>query len=180
MSLLLRRPPSDTVIQGEHRIARRQDIMLSTLLGSCVAACVWDEAAQVGGMNHFLLPAVRDSADEAQNLIRGLHAMELLINGLLKAGASRAGLQAKLFGGACIRLGMTDIGDQNAAFAEHFLEAEGIPLVGGSLRGDRGRRIEFWPMSGRARQIYLRSEPPAAEVKPRELDLGSAGELELF
>ncbi len=107
--------------------------------------------------------------------------MELLINDLLKAGASRFGLQAKLFGGAWLRAGFTDIGDQNATFAERFLFAEGISVVGGSLRGDRGRRLQFWPMSGRARMIWLRRDeavaaPPIPPVRPVE----PSGDLELF
>ena len=169
-----------TVIQGSRRIARRDDVVLSTLLGSCVAACLWDEAAQVGGMNHFLLPAARTRAEEADKLSQGVHAMELLINDLLKAGASRAGLQAKLFGGAWLREGLTNIGEENAAFAERFLRDEGIPVAGASLRGDRGRRLQFWPMSGRARQIFMQRDAPPP---PTPLPLRTpepVGELELF
>lgn len=173
-------PPAYTVIQGHHRIARREEMVLSTLLGSCVAACLWDEAAEVGGMNHFLLPAARTRGEAAQNLSRGVHAMELLINDLFKAGASRMGLQAKLFGGAWIREGLTNIGEENAAFAEQFLRDEGIALVGGSLRGDRGRRLQFWPMSGRARQIFLQKEEAPVPVAAAPRHVEPSGDLELF
>ncbi len=175
-------PPQSvhTVIQGDRRIARNEDVVLSTLLGSCVAACLWDETAQVGGMNHFLLPMARSAGEEAQNRSQGVHAMELLINDLLKAGARRRGLQAKLFGGAWIREGLTNIGDQNATFAERFLADEGVAVVGGSLRGDRGRRLRFWPMTGRASQIWMaRDEAPAPSTRPAPAPQGG-GELELF
>lgn len=179
------RPPgvaSFTVIQGSHRIARQEDVVLSTLLGSCVAACLWDEVAQVGGMNHFLLPHARTADEREANVGWGAHAMELLINDLLKAGASRRGLRAKLFGGARIRAGLTDVGEQNAAFAERFLADEGVPVESSSLRGDRGRRLQFWPMSGRARQIFLTRNdiapaPPRAAPPPARV---AGGELELF
>ncbi len=169
-----------TVIQGRRHVARREDVVLSTLLGSCVAACLWDEAAQVGGMNHFLLPHAQTLGRETENVLHGVHAMELLINDLLKAGASRGRLQAKLFGGSWLRAGLTDVGDQNATFAERFLLAEGIAVVGGSLRGDKGRRVQFWPMSGRARMIWLRrDEAPAPAPAPVRAPEPS-GELELF
>lgn len=179
---MTRPPPTVTVIQGRRHVARREEVVLSTLLGSCVAACLWDEAAQVGGMNHFLLPVARSRGEAQATLSEGVHAMELLINDLLKAGARRHAMQAKLFGGARIRAGLTDVGEQNAAFAERFLHDEGIPLVGGSLRGERGRRLQFWPMSGRARQSWIagdgepagiRAPAPVAAAEP-------AGELELF
>ena len=178
----LREGPVHTVIQGSHRIARREEVVLSTLLGSCVAACLWDEAAQVGGMNHFLLPTARTTDEREANVSRGAHAMELLINDLLKAGASRYGLRAKLFGGARIRAGLTDVGEQNAAFAERFLADEGIPVESSSLRGDRGRRLQFWPMSGRARQIFMAAGEAAAPA-PRVVappPPATGGELELF
>ena len=172
VNLPVERSISITIIQGERRVARSQDVVLATLLGSCVAACLWDGVAQVGGMNHFLLPN-----QGAQSVSYGVHAMELLINDLLIAGASRARMQAKLFGGARIRQGLTDIGEQNATFAERFLANEGVALVGSSLRGERGRRVQFWPMTGRARQIYLEPSEPAPIVQP---PAQTGGDLEMF
>jgi hypothetical protein len=81
--------------------------------------------------------------------------MEILINGLLGRGARRDRLEAKLFGGARMIAGLTDIGQQNAEFAERFLKQEGIPVIGGSLRGHHARRIQFWPNSGRVRQMAI-------------------------
>ena len=91
----------------------------------------------------------------------GAYSMELLVNGLLREGAQRQRLRAKLFGGARMLKGLTDVGDANAAFAERFLRQEGITVVGGSLRGDHGRRIQFWPTTGRAQQIEFGSDEGA-------------------
>jgi len=90
------------VIQGEYRVSDDPDVVLTTILGSCVAACLRDPHARVGGMNHFLLPGRADcpSAQEAERY--GVHLMELLVNGLLQRGAKRQRLEAKLFGGARI------------------------------------------------------------------------------
>ena len=114
----------------------------------------------------------------------GVYAMELLVNGLLRKGAQRSRLQAKLFGGACMMQGLTDIGELNATFAERFLRAENIPLVGGSLRGSHGRRIQFWPGSGRVRQALLKREPKAIFQEERNAalpkSLREAGVVELF
>ncbi len=145
------------IVQGEYQVDGDPRTKLTTILGSCVAACLWDPLAGLGGMNHFLLPGVdsRQVEPSGAAVRQGVHAMELLVNGLLQKGADRRRLQAKLFGGARMIKGLTDIGDLNAAFAERFLRAEGIAIVGGSLRGTQGRRIQFWPVSGRARQVLI-------------------------
>jgi chemotaxis protein CheD len=166
--------------------------MLTTILGSCIAACLWDQMAGVGGMNHFLLPGVDAEARDGQALATrgadaamryGVHAMELLVNALLRRGAKRQHLQAKLFGGARMIKGLTDIGELNASFAEKFLRAEGIAVVGGSLRGEQGRRIQFWPVSGRARQVLLVKETAqimSVERRTTPRPHENAGALELF
>jgi chemotaxis protein CheD len=110
--------------------------------------------------------------------------MELLVNDLLRHGARRDRLEAKLFGGARMVDGLTDVGAQNAAFAERFLKDEGIHYVGGSLRGEHARRVQFWPASGRGRQLLLGGDadvfnsertPPPAPAAPQD-----SGALELF
>lgn len=172
------------VVQGEHRIADDPRVVLSTVLGSCVAACIRDPVAGVGGMNHFLLPGDRREHDELDAQRYGAHAMELLVNALLAAGAQRRRLQAKLFGGARMLKGLTDVGAMNAAFAEQYLRREGITYLGGSLGGERGRRVQFWPVSGRARQIALGGEAAAAFEQERRAPVvatpPAAGALELF
>jgi chemotaxis protein CheD len=159
------------IVQGEQHVDNDPATVLTTLLGSCVAACLWDPKASVGGMNHFLLPGDRASAKAdmpASEAMRyGVHSMELLVNGLLRKGAQRERLQAKLFGGARMIKGLTDVGELNAAFAERFLKAENIAIVGGSLRGETGRRIQFWPASGRARQILMGREVEAVFLAER-------------
>lgn len=171
------------IIQGEFFVTNDAHVMISTILGSCVAACVRDPQAQVGGMNHFLLPGQEgeSSAWEAESV--GVHLMELLVNGLLKAGARKDRLEAKLFGGAQTVRGQSNIGKANSEFAERFLAAEGIAHVGGNTGGPHGRRIQYWPVSGRARQILLtgaRKVEPAPPRKPVQVIESNAGELELF
>jgi chemotaxis protein CheD len=105
--------------------------------------------------------------------------MELLINGLLKKGAMRHRLEAKLFGGARTMRGLGDYGSANAKFAQDFLKREGIAIVGGSLGGESGRRIQFWPATGRVRQkiVQTTEDPlPIPSTAPPEF----GGELELF
>ena len=141
------------VLQGEHRVTADPAVVMTTLLGSCIAACLWDARKGVGGMNHFLLPDGPVGA--AAPLRYGLHAMELLINALLRQGADRSALRAKLFGGAHLQPHLPDIGARNIAFEQDFLQREGITCIGGSVGGQRGRRLRFWPVEGRAQQFLL-------------------------
>ncbi len=173
------------IVQGQHYVDDNPDSVITTILGSCIAACIWDSEAGIGGMNHFLLPGdgfsnSRSSKDEAQRY--GVHLMELLINDLLRRGVQKARLKAKLFGGACMIKGLTDVGALNATFAEKFLREEGIELVGGSLRGTLGRRIQFWPVCGRARQAFLSKEADAIlrDESVRQPATFNAGSVELF
>ena len=144
------------IIQGEYKVVNDPNVVLSTILGSCVAACLRDPVAGVGGMNHFLLPGSASAMASGGDATRyGVHLMELLINGLLKQGARRDRLEAQIFGGAKTIASFSNVGEQNAAFAMQFLKDEGIPVVGSSTGGDHGRKLEFWPISGRARQYPL-------------------------
>jgi chemotaxis protein CheD len=173
------------IVQGEHCVSDDPAAVLTTILGSCIAACIWDGVAGVGGMNHFLLPGdgARHRQPGGDAMRFGVHAMELLVNDLLRRGGQKSRMRAKLFGGARMIKGLTDIGELNATFAEKFLREEGIVLVGGSLRGEQGRRIQFWPISGRARQVLLAKETEqilqAEQVRPAPPP-ASAGAVELF
>ena len=163
--------------QGEHFITADPNVVLSTILGSCVAMCLRDPLAGVGGMNHFLLPEGAGSGTDAGRRY-GAYAMELLINDLLKAGGRRERLEAKLFGGGRMFDALRDVGRANADFAERFLRDEGIAVVGGSLRGEGGRRLHYWPVSGRALQRAVAdtvAPRPVAVAPPAEI-----GALELF
>lgn len=144
------------IIQGEYKVSADPDVVLTTILGSCVAACIRDPIAGVGGMNHFLLPGSAETLAAGGDATRyGVHLMELLINGLLKQGGRKDRMEAKIFGGAKTIASFSNVGAQNAVFAEQFLRDEGISLVGSSTGGEHGRKLEFWPVSGRARQHAL-------------------------
>ena len=150
------------VIQGEYRVIDDPNVVLTTVLGSCVAACMRDPLAGVGGMNHFLLASPQNGAGSDQ-VRYGAYAMELLINDLLKRGARRERLEVKLFGGAKLFDTLQDIGDSNASFAEQFMRDEGIPVSGSSLRGRSARRVEYWPISGRVRQRMVEDRSVAEQ-----------------
>ncbi len=143
------------LVQGEYKVSDDPRVVFSTILGSCVGACIRDPVRGVGGMNHFLLPGPEVGADARDVERIGVHLMELLVNGLMRQGANRDRLEAKLFGGARMMQGLSDIGKKNTEFAQRFLKYEGIRMVGGDTGGDRGRRLQFWPVSGRARQSYI-------------------------
>lgn len=144
------------ITQGESYISADNNEVLTTVLGSCVAACIRDPVRRIGGMNHFLLP--EGSGHDSSALRYGVHAMECLINALLSRGAARERLEAKLFGGANVMASLAGVGWRNAEFAERFLEQEGICVVGGDLRGTAPRRIQFWPTTGRARQLAIATD----------------------
>ncbi len=174
------------ITQGETYVTSDPEEVLTTVLGSCIAACLRDPEIGVGGMNHFLLP--EGNGDDKDAMRYGVNAMELLVNGLLKRGAARNRLEAKLFGGANVVSGLTGIGWRNAAFAEQFLANEGISVVGGDIRGVRPRRVQYWPVTGRARQLAIASVDGHGLVE-RELteagratrsDHGPASDVELF
>lgn len=189
--LTVSRPPPEFpakrrvhVVQGEFYFTGDPNVVLTTLLGSCVSACLHDPVSRIGGMNHFLLPgdAVDGRRGSTAAMRYGVHAMELLINGLLQHGAHRNRLEAKLFGGSRMLDGLTDIGSQNAGFAEQFLCQERIAFTGGSLRGERGRWVQFQPSNGRARQKLIEREKATVfEVeRPAGAVSCDAGIVELF
>jgi chemotaxis protein CheD len=174
---------------GEYHVSS-DDVVLVTVLGSCVSACIADTALGVGGMNHFMLPGdLRDTAGPGSVSARyGVHAMELLINRLLKWGASRARLEAKVFGGGNVVAGMThaNVGERNAAFVLEFLEAERIRLVAQDLLDVYPRKVCYFARSGRVLLKKLRVAPKVAiigdendyrrRLNAREI----GGEVELF
>jgi chemotaxis protein CheD len=139
------------LLPGECYVTRR-DIALVTVLGSCVAACIRDRREGIGGMNHFMLPRGRDDSDPASASARyGVHAMELLINQLLRMGARRRNLEAKVFGGGNVLCGVTalNVGRANARFVASFLATESIPVAAEDLEGTSSRKVYFFPASGR-------------------------------
>lgn len=127
---------------------------LSTLLGSCVAVCLFDPQARLGGLNHFMLPNIRrGSSAPTDSLLSGVNAMAALLDALLRKGANKRSLQAKAFGGGRIfdtSAPSMDIGERNATFAREWLRREGIPLVTADLLGPWSRKILFLPDTGDA------------------------------
>ncbi|MEP5729685.1 MAG: chemotaxis protein CheD [Sulfitobacter sp.] len=164
------------ITQGQHKVSGDSGASISTLLGSCVAGCLWDATAGVGGMNHILLATrVQKSLDDGN--MAGVNAMELMINEMLKLGASRSRLQAKVFGGAQMIKGLSDIGPANCEFVLKYLECESIPCISQSLGGTMARHIVFTPATGGVRMKAQRTvveEPVAAPAAP------VGNELELF
>ena len=165
-----------TITQGEFAVSGERDCMISTILGSCVATCLWDTTRRVGGMNHVLV--ARSKSGPIQSDAAGVNAMELVINALIRLGADRASLRAKVFGGAKMISGLSDIGQENGHFMLDFLEREGIPCVGQSLGGTMARQIRFYPAEGRAlvKSAGSRPEPPAPSG-PVERQTGNPVEL---
>ncbi|SIS88703.1 chemotaxis protein CheD [Roseivivax lentus] len=141
------------VVQGEHRVTGESNVLLTTLLGSCVATCLHDPVARVGGMNHFLV--ADGGPDNARAERYGLYAMEVLINGLLKLGGDKRRLQAKVFGGAAMTGSMGRIGAANIVFAREFLETEKITIVAEDLGGHLARRVRYCPTTGRASLLHI-------------------------
>ena len=137
------------VLPGEYFVDT-EDTLIVTTLGSCIAACLWDRDARIGGMNHFMLP--EGSGDSGRY---GSFAMEMLINQMMKRGASRLSLEAKVFGGGQIIGGAgapstLNVGERNTAFVLDYLKAERIPVVSRDVLGPHPRKVCFLPASGKA------------------------------
>lgn len=154
---------------GEYFVSR-DDLVISTVLGSCVAVALHDPHAQIGGMNHFMLPGeIRSRQVFAEESARyGLYAMELLINELMKAGADRRNLVAKVFGGGHVLHHNADssIPDSNAEFAMVFLETERIPVATSDLGGNEARKLFFFPRTHKV--LLKRFGGPKVESVERE------------
>lgn len=170
------------ILPGEYYV-HNDDVVLMTVLGSCVAACLCDRGAGVGGMNHFLLPDGNDSSARY-----GVNAMEILINELLKAGARRGSLEAKIFGGGAVINGLTSInvGGQNVRFVEEFLGSERIPIVSRDVLDVFPRKVCLFPRSGKAMVKKLASQGDGGvaleerRYAQRVAHAQRGGEVELF
>jgi len=154
--------------QGQFRTAADPGTVLTTILGSCVACCLHDPVRRVGGMNHFLLPG--SDPRDGRCVRYGAHAMEQLINELLRTGAVRDRLQAHIVGGANVVPGLGRIGSGNARFARGFIRREGFRLIGSHTGGTRGYRIRFGAGTGELQVERLahsdRSLPQARDGGP--------------
>ncbi|MFN8548707.1 MAG: CheR family methyltransferase [Candidatus Eisenbacteria bacterium] len=140
-----------------------------TVLGSCVAACLHDPVAGVGGMNHFLLPDGEEAARIPSRY--GVHAMELLINAIMREGGDRRRLRGKVFGGAhspVLGAAGRAVAERNAAFVRRFLEVEGIPLLAERLGGERPLEVRMETHSGKVRVRALEKTSFVEETRPPE------------
>lgn len=140
------------ILPGEY-LATREDLALVTVLGSCVAACIRDPIANVGGMNHFMLPDAESSGNGNANSARyGSFAMEVLVNEILKRGGKRDRLEAKVFGGGNVLRGFTSnqVGTRNVSFVKEYLDLERIPVVAADLGHNYARKVCYLPLSGQA------------------------------
>jgi chemotaxis protein CheD len=174
--------PRITVMQGAVEVSDDPEVMMTTVLGSCVAACLYDPVSRVGGMNHFLLaePERRDGASGVTlDEHFGLYLMELLINRMMQAGAVKSRMRAHIYGGANIHKQMRAIGSVNAAFAERFLNAERILIGHQDVGGDSARRVDFLAAQGKARcrHVIRSAAPPPVPVR-RTAE--SVGDVEFF
>ena len=145
---------------------------MSTLLGSCVAVCLFDPLLKIGGINHFMLPEMgRSRYGDVDSMLSGNFAMEALLNALLSRGAKKVRLQAKAFGGGTIidsDPGTISIGMRNASFAKEWLQREGIPLRSSDFLGPWSRKVIFLPFNGEAFCKRLVSNMVNAQVIARE------------
>ena len=180
------------ILPGEYYVTRG-DEAISTVLGSCVSACVRDPERGIGGMNHFMLPedvavGQNDWLDPAVGLSTryGSYAMESLVNDLLKLGAARERLEIKLFGGGRILAAMTDVGGRNIRFIRNYLQIEGYRVAAEDLGGTQPRKVIYFPVTGRARLRKLRPVENRIISRHEQLYLESlgrhsaGGDVELF
>ncbi|MFT5276489.1 MAG: chemotaxis protein CheD [Glaciecola sp.] len=147
------------ILPGEY-FATSENTMIVTVLGSCVSACIRDPIAGISGMNHFLLPANADEENfDSESARYGVFAMEILINHMMKLGAQRNRLEAKVFGGANVLKGFTSIsvGQKNSAFVQEYLEAEKIRVVATDLLGEFPRKLYQFPETGEVKVRKLKS-----------------------
>lgn len=173
------------VLPGEYYVSN-EDMMVMTVLGSCIAACIWDGRVRAGGMNHFMLP----EGDGVEGGGRyGSYAMELLINHLLKLGARRESMQAKIFGGAQVMAGFSsmNVGERNTKFVLDYLATERIPVVSQDVLDIHPRKVCFFPASGKALVKRLaHAHPETLAVEERKGNVvavvrsTSGGSVDLF
>jgi len=175
------------VLPGEYFVTT-MNMVLVTVLGSCVSACIRDREKGIGGMNHFMLAETTERSSVSPSARYGVYAMEILINHLLKLGARRSSLEAKVFGGGRVMASLTSssVGDRNASFAVEFLNTEGIKIVSQDLLDIHPRKVYFFPNSGRAlvkkltrvhNDTLMKREK---EYAARLTDAPVSGDIELF
>ncbi|MDX1914521.1 MAG: chemoreceptor glutamine deamidase CheD [Methylophilus sp.] len=168
-----------------------KNMLIVTVLGSCVSACIRDKITGIGGMNHFMLPdgsGADKNSPISESMRYGTYAMEVLINQLLRNGARRENLEAKIFGGGNVLRSFTTnmVGDRNAAFVKKYLKDEGIKVTGEDLMDIYPRKVYFFPKTGKVLVKKLKQLNNYTLVKREEAyssklktnDVG--GDIDLF
>jgi chemotaxis protein CheD len=177
------------ILPGEYYYTGK-DMLIVTVLGSCVSACLRDRVSGVGGMNHFMLPDGGGDADSpvSASMRYGTYAMEILINDVLKAGARRENLEAKVFGGGNVLRGFIaiNVGERNAQFVRDYLKAENIRITAEDLNDVHPRKVYFFPRTGKVLVKKLKQMNNNTLVN-REQDYANrlqsskvSGDVELF
>jgi chemotaxis protein CheD len=175
------------ILPGEYYYTAKE-MLIVTVLGSCVSACIRDRVKGLGGMNHFMLPDSGGDGPVSASMRYGTYAMEVLINDLLKAGARRENLEAKVFGGGAVLRGFSsmNVGERNAAFVTRFLKTERIPVLAQDLNDIYPRKVYFFPRTGKVLVKKLMQTQNDTLAK-RELDYASrlkvapvGGAIDLF
>jgi chemotaxis protein CheD len=173
------------ILPGEYFV-HDEDMLIMTTLGSCIAACLWDRERRIGGMNHFMLPDGGGAQDSGRY---GSFAMELLINEMMKRGATRSTMEAKVFGGGAVISGMNtiNVGERNTAFVLDYLRTERITVVSKDVLDVYPRKVCFLPASGKAmvkRLASANTEALAAQERAaatRNVPVASGGgSIDLF
>jgi chemotaxis protein CheD len=176
------------ILPGEYFV-HSEDLLIMTTLGSCIAACLWDRNARVGGMNHFMLPDGGGPGSHNDSGRYGSYAMELLINEMMKRGASRGSMEAKVFGGGQVISGMNslNVGERNTAFVLEYLKTERIPVMSKDVMDIYPRKVCFLPASGKAmvkRLAAANTEALAAQDRAAQQRatpaLSGGGSVDLF
>ncbi len=165
------------LLPGEYYVTAK-NMLLTTVLGSCVSVCLRDSTVGIGGMNHFMLPgeAETGSRGTGEAMRYGVGAMEVLLNELLEAGARRDRLEAKVFGGGAVlaNMSMLNVGERNADFILRHLQQAQVRITAQDLRGSQARRINYFPASGRVTLRKLRQHDQASLLRQeQELSSGS-------
>ena len=164
-----------------------ENIVISTILGSCISVALIDRKEQRGGMNHFMLPFSSPNISKdvllGKSTRYGVHAMELLLNDFIKKGSARSNIEAKVFGGGAMFEGHGEggVGIQNIQFALRYLADERIPVSASDTGEKIGRKIYFFPSSGKVLLRKIRSmsrivELQRQEKKFRETIVGKEGD----
>lgn len=140
------------ILPGEYYVTR-QDELVTTVLGSCVSACIRDKESGIGGMNHFMLP--QTNSGKGSDAIVGIatrygnYAMEHLINTILSNGGKRKNLEVKVFGGGKIIPALTDVGMKNIDFVLNYLDQENLKILSHDLGDIYPRKVVYFPKTGK-------------------------------